>query len=600
MVAVIERQQLDIDDDNQAALTISSTNELSKHVKKTTQLFLSSPIINHAPGVGINQLVDEAASLFSIMGELKQARICDNIAALQQKLITQVEQFQSAILNQNDNFDCLSEYNALCCYGICATLDSIIFSAGWGGEEKWRPYSLVTHFVANPPSETNFFIILERLVRDPNIYIDVIEFMYLCLNFGLKFYSKTKSPEFDQEQIDQIIQSLYKRIRIHRGNFNKNLSPFPIRSQHNLIQSSSGWLNIITLKNKLQRFIKVPFKKSGQSDESSIINQISLLKDQFFDINELLNQATIKKQNKKFKLSQLPWFLVVGSSEAAKTSLLKNSNVNFLFAKELSQIATKYKTTDDIANWWVTSENVLIELSENLFPSAIGAKNNSQIMLNELFNSIKATRRKNYLNGVVFAIGLSEIMFDEGRADLAIRAKNFIKEINNKFKQNIPLYFVINKCELLPGFLDFFSDNSQEELLQAWGITLPDSSNVNSIAELFNDRFDALIKRLNTQLIWRLQKEKILLTKFKIKNFPIQVERLKQSLLSFIHEFELDLSLKGVYLTSSEQINSAEDEKNYPQIISGKGIQRAFQILHNPEIPTRGYFIKQFIMQGLA
>jgi type VI secretion system protein ImpK len=53
--------------------------------------------------------------------------------------------------------------------------------------------------------------------------------MYICLSLGFKAHHNRTT--FNQDQLDQIINALYKRIRAFRGNFSKILSPYQIKQR---------------------------------------------------------------------------------------------------------------------------------------------------------------------------------------------------------------------------------------------------------------------------------------------------------------------------------------------------------------------------------
>lgn len=197
------------------------------HPNPTTQLLLSTKTPIHRPEAGINPMVDAASHIFSVMGKLKHMKTHQHLDKLQSELIQDIENFLDTAQTYNYDEQYLPEYLLLTRYAICVTLDDIILSTAWGGQGKWDKYTLVTAFDQEPLSHQNFLIILERLVRDPDIYIDLMEFIYVCLSLGFK--CRYNSSEFDHQQLEHISNALYKRIRAYRGNFSKILSPFSVR-----------------------------------------------------------------------------------------------------------------------------------------------------------------------------------------------------------------------------------------------------------------------------------------------------------------------------------------------------------------------------------
>ncbi len=186
-------------------------------------LLARSKFISHHPKAGINPLVDSAAYLFSIVGKLKQIKSYRHLNKLHKELVSEVNAFQDAAKSHGYS----SEYILVSRYALCATLDDVITNTSWGAQGQWDNYSLLTTFNQESAQQERFFIILERLIKDPGLYIDLMEFMYLCLSLGFK--GSYRSSEFTSSQLEQISNALYKRIRAHHGDFNKTLSPFQLK-----------------------------------------------------------------------------------------------------------------------------------------------------------------------------------------------------------------------------------------------------------------------------------------------------------------------------------------------------------------------------------
>lgn len=194
--------------------------------KNITQALLHSKFITHNPKAGLNPLVDAAAYLFSSIGKLKQLKSYRNLSKLQKELISEINTFQDAAKSQGYS----SEYILVSRYALCATIDDIITNTPWGSQGLWDNYSVLIEFNQETLQQDRFFLILERLIKDPALYIDVMEFMYICLSLGYK--GSYRSTEFSNNQLEKITHSLYKRIRAHHGDYIKTLSPFPIRAPH--------------------------------------------------------------------------------------------------------------------------------------------------------------------------------------------------------------------------------------------------------------------------------------------------------------------------------------------------------------------------------
>lgn len=225
-------------------LVTGSTPAVQLDASSQQQLLLPSKFMTHHPKAGLNPLVDAAAYLFSIIGKLKQLKSYRNLNKLHQELLQEMNAFQDAI----KAYGYSSEYILVSRYALCAMVDDIVINTAWGAQGQWDSYSLLATLSQEPTQQDRFFIILDRIVKEPTLYIDLMELMYLCLNLGYK--GSYRSTEFSQSQLEQITNALYKRVRAHRGDFTKTLSPFPIKtaftSQKVTQKNVPIWLIILT------------------------------------------------------------------------------------------------------------------------------------------------------------------------------------------------------------------------------------------------------------------------------------------------------------------------------------------------------------------
>jgi type VI secretion system protein ImpK len=202
-----------------AQATLTTVNSISN----STATLLPSGEMTHHPQAGLNSLVDAAGYLFSVIGKLKQIKSYRYLSKLQKELIREINAFQATIKNHGYN----AEYALICRYVLCATFDDIITNTTWGNQSKWDAYSLLHAYEQSTHHQDKFFVILERVTKEPTFYIDLMELMYICLSLGYK--GPYRTTEHSQYQLEQITNHLYNHIRVYRGNFNKTLSPAPIK-----------------------------------------------------------------------------------------------------------------------------------------------------------------------------------------------------------------------------------------------------------------------------------------------------------------------------------------------------------------------------------
>lgn len=65
-------------------------------------------------------------------------------------------------------------------YILCTFIDEAALGNGWSNKNEWIKQSLLVHFHNEAWGGEKVFILLERLIREPKRYRDLLEFLWLC------------------------------------------------------------------------------------------------------------------------------------------------------------------------------------------------------------------------------------------------------------------------------------------------------------------------------------------------------------------------------------------------------------------------------------
>lgn len=186
--------------------------------------------MHHHPRSGLNPAADAAGNLFTIIGKLRQYETWPDLGTLHSELVTEITAFYDTIKNHGYS----TEYSVVCRYVICATLDEII---GWN-----TTHTLLGAFSQDEDHQEKFFAILERILKEPALYIDLMELMYLSLS--MEYKGRYRNMEHGQYQLEQVTNSLYKHIRAYRGSFSKTLSPTPFKPMRSATRNKTSLRSI--------------------------------------------------------------------------------------------------------------------------------------------------------------------------------------------------------------------------------------------------------------------------------------------------------------------------------------------------------------------
>jgi type VI secretion system protein ImpL len=337
-------------------------------------------------------------------------------------------------------------------------------------------------------------------------------------------------------------------------------------------------------------------KADALSITPELKKKLQQLQGRFHGAVQFLKNTIIEKQGKNIRLNQLPWYLAIGPAGVGKTTLLVNSKVNFILAKPFKAEGAAETAPSQTCHWWVTRDMVLVDVPGAYFSHRFN------FLWRHLLQLLAHSRNKNKLEGAVLFLDLPQLMqYRQGKkknemiADLKPRIADLLQE----FSPSLPLHLVITQCDLLPGFVEFFGEMTPDEIAQPCGIVLPPRNARENLPMVFAQRFNALIRRLNKQLIWRLHHERDHEARPSIKDFPWHLEQLKEAVVQLLKSLGMpDLLLSSVHLTSGTQ-SKVQEETSSLFSADGRLDMPISRLEASPGMPSRAYFIRQFILQHL-
>ncbi|WP_248746057.1 type VI secretion system membrane subunit TssM [Pseudomonas sp. MWU12-2037] len=266
-----------------------------------------------------------------------------------------------------------------------------------------------------------------------------------------------------------------------------------------------------------------------------------------------LNSAELYRRQGKQGRKALPWYLVIGPQGAGKSTLLEGFGLEPVLGSADEESRISGGDGQDIQGFFAAPA-VLLEAPGGHLQQPDGAVDNR--VWSALLELLRRRRRHQPLNGVLLVVSLKSLdKLDDQAADkLALQARSRLLEIRRTLHVEVPVYLVLSHADSLAGFEEFFDSLSREEWGQVLGFSFPKTLSSPGKA-VFREMFDALLQRLNSQLIQRLHQERLLQRRARILAFPRHLERIVTPLGSFIEavfsgkSHSRDLRLRGVYLT---------------------------------------------------
>ncbi|MFB9241859.1 type VI secretion system membrane subunit TssM [Massilia antarctica] len=243
----------------------------------------------------------------------------------------------------------------------------------------------------------------------------------------------------------------------------------------------------------------------------------------------------------------LPSYVLLGGPGSGKTSMLEQSGLTMALAQ-----ARAGRTLAPTARceWRVNGAALLLDTPGH-YSTDDGAAWADALAL------LRQRRRQCPPGGVIVVLSAAALLSQGAAARRtqahAIRAR--IDELQRQLGVVVPLYVVVSKCDLLPGFGAWFDSLAEHDRAQVWGMSFP--LGPDAAGEGFGARFEALERQLRARLIERMQSEDDETRRALVFGFPQQFSTLGEALRSFLDEafqpseFGDELMLRGAYFVSA-------------------------------------------------
>ncbi|NDG49680.1 MAG: type VI secretion system membrane subunit TssM, partial [Rhodospirillales bacterium] len=269
-------------------------------------------------------------------------------------------------------------------------------------------------------------------------------------------------------------------------------------------------------------------------------------------IDETWAKLKARTGRKAADFISLPRYVMIGPPGSGKSVALRNSGLDFLLAEE--QVGHEASTA--FCDLWVNESAVLIDTAGRYTTQDID-KDADEAGWDAFLDLLKEIAPIKPLNGVIVTFGVDMISRLDGgqRQAQARNIRRRLKEMESRLGQRVPVYFLVTKADLLPGFTEFFDDLDRVGREQVWGYTF----GLQEGLEKFTTEFRALSERLVARLIDRLQNERDQIRRASIAGFPGQFATIEAPLKDFAEaafggsRLDPPPLLRGIYFISATQ-----------------------------------------------
>ena len=163
-----------------------------------------------------NPLIEAAKPVLILANSMQQTTSQLSTDSLINKFSLLINNFEENAEKNGAKYDAIQAAK----YCLCTFVDELAVRAGWA-DETWSKNSLLVSFYDETWGGERFFEIIQNLKQDSDKNIDLLEFMYLYLQFGYK--GKYQVLNNGELEIDKIKRDLLALIHSKRPDQTVNL-----------------------------------------------------------------------------------------------------------------------------------------------------------------------------------------------------------------------------------------------------------------------------------------------------------------------------------------------------------------------------------------
>ena len=237
----------------------------------------------------------------------------------------------------------------------------------------------------------------------------------------------------------------------------------------------------------------------------------------------------LKKSQLKYQgdpLYALPWYMIFGRPTSGKSTSLRNAKL-LLPSIDIS----KHEDGSTLnLEWWLYEEGIVIDTAGRYAVPDNLERDRKE--WNSLLGMISRHRQKEPLNGLVLAVAANRLLecteeeiLEEGR-----QVRNSINHLMDKLEVKVPVYLMVTKADLIPGFKQWAEYLPEELKNQAMGyLNEATTSDVDSVVDTALDNILDRLKEVRLLMMEQTETpDESLLT------LPRSMENVRGGLHTFI------------------------------------------------------------------
>ena len=268
-------------------------------------------------------------------------------------------------------------------------------------------------------------------------------------------------------------------------------------------------------------------------------------------------------KGRQIGLNELPWYLVIGPPGHGKTTLIRESGIDFAVFNNPAD----YKDPTKNCGWFISNKAIFVDTAGKY--AAGDQAEASRGEWEKLLDLIKESRPDRPINGIIIAISVTAFKGVGSQPKLKEYAQSFRQRVHNVMNElgvRVPIYVTLTMADVISGFDHYFDGLNLEERDHWWGATLepnaacpPGESSDFNAAQLFDGAFHQFYEHLLNRRLQMLSMHQDRDARNAAALFLKNLSDIRENIRFFIDRLfypmdaEEDLLFRGFYLTSGTQ-----------------------------------------------
>lgn len=257
----------------------------------------------------------------------------------------------------------------------------------------------------------------------------------------------------------------------------------------------------------------------------------------------------------------LPWFLLLGPTGSGKTTLLESAELSLPVGRPDFALEDPHPHCD----WWYFNHGIVLDVRGDLFIKESGSEADEKGW-RALLHLLGRYRAKRPIDGILLAIPATQLYGKEGLsvADIQGLANQLSQKLHAtqlSLGLKLPVYIVVTKCDVVPGFQSFCSEIPASNRANMLGWSVPYALSIGFTPQWIEEAFASLQHSLNQLRLEIYAEGKVNENQDGVFVFPAEIMKLQAKLTPYLTQlfkksaYEESLFFRGLYFCGDSGLN---------------------------------------------